>query len=123
MNVAIIGASADRAKFGNRAVRAYLKRGWTVFPINKHEEQIEGLWVFKSIAEIPDKTDRISIYLPPEIGFNVLDEIASSKSPKALVFFNPGSESAETIEKAKALGLNFISKCSIRDIGEDPNDY
>lgn len=32
--IAIVGASADRAKFGNKAVRAYAEEGWEVWPVN-----------------------------------------------------------------------------------------
>ena len=32
--VAVVGASADRTKFGNKAVRAFHDAGWTVFPIH-----------------------------------------------------------------------------------------
>ena len=41
--IAIIGASADRAKFGNKAVRAFLQQGYTVYPVNPKETRIEGL--------------------------------------------------------------------------------
>jgi uncharacterized protein len=41
--VAVIGASCDRSKFGNRAVRAFRQEGYTVIPINPHEAEVEGL--------------------------------------------------------------------------------
>jgi hypothetical protein len=41
--IAIVGASADRAKFGNKAVRAYVRQGFTVWPVNLKETTIEGL--------------------------------------------------------------------------------
>jgi hypothetical protein len=44
-SVAILGASADRSKYGNKAVRAYQQQGYTVFPINPKESEIEGLRV------------------------------------------------------------------------------
>jgi predicted CoA-binding protein len=40
--VAVIGASNDRHKFGNRAVRAYQQQGYTVIPINPHETTSKG---------------------------------------------------------------------------------
>src|SRR5579872_3142589 len=49
--VAIIGASSDRAKFGNKAVRAFQQQGHTVFPVNLKEPEIEGLPAFKSILD------------------------------------------------------------------------
>ena len=32
--VAIIGASSNRAKYGNKALRAYERQGYRVIPIN-----------------------------------------------------------------------------------------
>jgi hypothetical protein len=41
--IAIIGASTDRNKFGNKAVRAFRQQGYQVFPVNPKEETVEGL--------------------------------------------------------------------------------
>ncbi|MFQ5511761.1 MAG: CoA-binding protein, partial [Candidatus Krumholzibacteriia bacterium] len=104
MNIAIIGASNDPTKFGNKSVRAYVKRGFRVFPVHPRERSIEGLTVFHSVLDIPEDIDRVSVYLPPAVTLKVLDEIAQ-KGTKEL-FLNPGSESTEVIEKARALGLD-----------------
>jgi predicted CoA-binding protein len=121
MNIAIIGASNDRTKFGNKSVRAYLKQGYKVFPVHPREETIEGLPAFGSVLDIPEDIDRVSIYLPPQITWNILDDIAE-KGTKEL-FLNPGSESTEVIEKARELGLAPVVACSIVDIGETPASY
>src|SRR5260370_30096913 len=74
--IAIIGASADPNKFGNKAVRAYMHSGYQVFPIHPTAQTIEGLPVYHSIAEVPvEKLDRVSLYLPPEIGLQVIEQI------------------------------------------------
>ncbi|NIM18901.1 MAG: CoA-binding protein [Candidatus Latescibacteria bacterium] len=119
--VAVIGASNNREKFSNKAVRAYLKQGYTVYPVNHKEDSIEGLKAYPSVRDIPDALDRITVYLPPKATLTVLDDIAS-KGAKEL-FLNPGSESDEVIDKAKTLGLAPILACSILDIGETPKDY
>ena len=119
--VAIIGASSDRKKFGNKAVRAYDKLGWTVYPINPRQTQIEGLKAYRSIRDVPQPLTRVSVYVPPAIGFTLLDDIAAVKPE--VVFFNPGSESPELIEKASALGLNAVVACSIIDVGASPQDF
>jgi hypothetical protein len=67
--VAIIGASADRSKFGNKSVRAHLAQGYRVFPVNPKGGEIEGIAVYKSLAEVPaERLDRISMYVPPAVG-------------------------------------------------------
>jgi predicted CoA-binding protein len=117
-SVAIIGASNAREKFGNKAVRAYLRQGWTVYPVNPTEREIEGLAVFASVKDIPGDVDRASLYLPPQLGIDVLDAI-KAKGIKEL-WVNPGAESDELMAKAERLGLETIWACSIVDIGERP---
>ena len=61
-SVAIIGASNNHRKFGNKAVRAYQHNGWDVYPVNPHESTIEGLTAYKSIVDVPSPIDRVSLY-------------------------------------------------------------
>ena len=89
--VAVIGASGNRGKFGNRAVRAYLQQGYTVVPINPHEADIEGLKTYASVLDVPGPIDMASIYVPPEIGEEIIAEIAQKGIPE--VWLNPGADS------------------------------
>ncbi|MFO0918750.1 MAG: CoA-binding protein [Planctomycetaceae bacterium] len=119
--VAILGASTDRKKYGNKSVRAHVQQGYDVFPVNPTAAEVEGLKAYPRLADVPaERLDRISVYLPPQLGITVLDQIAA-KHPKE-VWFNPGSESPELIEKAEALGLPVIMACSIVDLGSRPSD-
>ena len=118
--IAIIGASADRSKFGNIAVRAFLKQGYTVFPINPKESQIEGLPVFKSIADLPVRPNLISVYLPPPVLLKVLPAIAAHGCDE--FWLNPGTESDEVLAEAERLGLNVIQACSIVGVGLSPEE-
>ncbi len=112
--VAVLGASRDRNKFGNRSVRAHLRAGFEVFPINPHAIEVERLPAYSSLRDLPPgPIDRVTVYLSPEIGIKLLDEIAA-RNPRE-VWFNPGSESDELLEAAALLGLNTICACSIVD--------
>lgn len=118
--IAIIGASPDRAKFGNKAVRAYVSQGYDVYPVNPKGGVIEGLTAYRSLSEVPlESFDRISVYLPPAIGLAALDEIA--KKPCGELWLNPGSDSPEVVAKAESLGLNVVQACSIVDVGVSPS--
>lgn len=119
--VAVVGASADRSKFGNRAIRAYLRQGWDVYPVNPKGGQIEGVRVYPSVEDIPVPIDRVTLYLPPELGVKVLPAIAGAGP--AEFFVNPGSESDGLVEQAKNLGLDPILACSIVEIGVSPDDF
>ncbi|HCK40870.1 MAG: CoA-binding protein [Planctomycetaceae bacterium] len=114
--VAILGASANRNKFGNKSVRAHAAQGYHVFPINPHEDQIEGFPAFKSILDAPvSKFNRVSLYVPPELGLKLIDQIAAKGCDE--LWLNPGSESEELVAKARELGMEPILACSIVDVG------
>jgi predicted CoA-binding protein len=117
-SVAVIGASNAREKFGNKAVRAYLRQGWTVYPVNPTEKEVEGLKTYASITDIPGPVERATLYLPPQVGLGVLDAIKAKGVSE--LYVNPGAESDELMARAEALGLNTIWACSIVDIGERP---
>ncbi len=119
--IAIIGASTDRKKYGNKAVRAFRDGGWTVYPISANADEVEGIKAYKSITDVPTPIDRVSMYVPATVGKTLLDDI-QAKNPSEL-FFNPGSEDAEILEEAKARGLNAINACSIVNIGLRPEMY
>jgi uncharacterized protein len=120
--VAILGASADRSKFGNKSVRAHAAAGYEVFPINPKGGLIEGLAVCRSLADVPaEHLNRISVYLPPAVGLGMLDEIVAVGCDE--VWFNPGSGSPEIMAKARALGLKAVADCSIVDLGMSPGQF
>ncbi len=119
--VAVIGASTDRQKFGNRAVRAYLEQGYTVVPINPHEPEIEGLKTYASVLDVPGTVDMASFYVPPEVGEQVIAEVA--QKGVAEVWLNPGAESDALIARARSLSIKPIVACSVVAIGRDPHSY
>jgi predicted CoA-binding protein len=116
--VAVIGASSNRSKFGNRAVRAFKQQGYTVVPINPKEAEVEGLKAYRSVMDVPGAIDMASFYLPPEIGLQVIEEVAQKGIPE--VWLNPGAESDALIARAKALNIQPIIACSVVAIGENP---
>jgi predicted CoA-binding protein len=119
--VAVIGASNDRSKFGNKAVRAYQQQGYRVFPVNPKETEIEGLPAFKTINAVPLRPQRISVYLPPAVLLKVLPDIATRGCDE--LWLNPGTESDEVLAQAEQLGLNVVQACSIVGIGASPAEF
>lgn len=119
--VVIIGASNDRRKFGNKAVRAFVQQGYRVVPVNPHEHIIEGLQAYRSILDVPSPIDRVSFYVPPTVGIEIIEHVAARGIKD--VWFNPGAESDELVSKAEQLGIEPVLACSILAIGESPSTY
>ena len=116
--VAVIGASNNRRKFGNRALRAYRDQGYTVVPINPREAEVEGVKAYASVLDVPGPIDMASFYVPPEIGEEIIGDIARKQI--AEVWLNPGAESDELIARARALSIKPIVACSIVALGRNP---
>ena len=110
-----IGLSSATKRYGpssSAAIRFFrsILRGGT----------IEGLTVYRNLAEIPaGRLTRISVYLPPELTIKILPEIAARGCDE--LWLNPGSESPEVVTAAEALRLEPIQACSIINVGVDPS--
>ncbi|PYR67897.1 MAG: CoA-binding protein [Acidobacteria bacterium] len=116
--VAVIGASSDRRKFGNKAFRAFSEEGHRVIPINPNEPEVEGVKTYATVLDVPDAIDMATVYVPPEIGITLLDGFEKKKI--AEIWINPGAESDELIAEARRRKLNVIEACSIVGIGRNP---
>lgn len=119
--VAIIGASSDRAKFGNKAVRAFREQGYEVYPVNHKETEVEGLRAYERITDVPVRPEIVSVYVPPPVLLKLLPDIAKKGCDE--LWLNPGTESDEVLAEAERLGLNTIQACSIIAIGTSPSKF
>jgi predicted CoA-binding protein len=119
--VAVIGASSNRAKFGNKAVRAFERQGYTVIPINPHEREVEGHRAYASVLDVPGPIDMATVYVPAAVGVRVLDDLSQKGIPE--IWINPGADDDAVLERARALGLKIIVACSITGAGDSPWRY
>ena len=121
MRVAVIGASSHREKFGNKALRSHEAMGHEAIPINPNEAEVEGKKTYASVKDVPGVLDRVLLYVPPQVGIKVLDDIAEKGCGE--VYVNPGAGSPELIQRGKDLRLNMIEACAIIAIGDSPSRY
>ena len=119
--VAVVGASSDRHKFGNKALRAFQAEGHTVVPINPNEPEVEGMKTYASVLDVPGAIDMATVYVQPEIGQRLLAEFEQKQIPE--IWINPGAESDELVAEAKRRKLNIIQACSIVAIGRSPYSF
>jgi predicted CoA-binding protein len=119
--IAIVGASSNRHKFGNKALRAFRAEGYTVLAINPNEAEVEGVKTYPSVLDVPHAIDMASVYVPPDIGQGLLAEF--EKKQIAEIWLNPGAESDELLAEARRRKLNVIAACSIVGIGRSPYEF
>ena len=119
--VAVVGASSDRRKFGNKAFRAYQAEGYRVIPINPNEDAVEGIPTHASVLDVPGPIDLATVYVQPDVALRLLPEFDEKRIPE--IWVNPGAESDALLIEARRRNLNVIAACSIIAIGRNPGAY
>ena len=117
-NVAVIGASSNRQKFGNKALRAFRDRGYTVVPINPKEPEVEGETSYASVLDVPGPIDMANV-LRGAVG-GTADPGRRGEEGDPEVWLNPGADGPQVVERAQALGLKTVVACSILGVGASP---
>jgi predicted CoA-binding protein len=120
-SVAVVGASGSRAKFGNKALRAFLAEGYRVLAINPNEREVEGLKTYASVLDVPGPIDMATVYVQPDVTLRLLDEF--ERKAIAEIWVNPGAEDDAVMAEARRRKMNVFFACSIIGIGRRPSDF
>jgi|TARA_Y100000294_G_scaffold100173_1_gene92999 hypothetical protein len=91
--IALVGASNDSSKFGNRIYLDLRKKGYNVFPINPRESKIEGDKAYASIDVMDNLPDIVNFVVPPKIAIKIAQKAIDLGITH--LWFQPGSESDE----------------------------
>lgn len=110
--IALIGASNDKQKYGNKIYCDLKGKGYNVTPINPKEKTIEGDKAYNSIEEMPKLPDIANFVVPPPIAMKIAQNI--SKLGVKHLWFQPGSESNELETWLKnADGIEYLINACI----------
>jgi predicted CoA-binding protein len=104
---AVVGASANREKYGNKVLRVYQQRGLEVVPVNPAGGEIEGLTAYADLPSVPGTIDGISIITSPKVTEAVVAQALSLGIKN--IWMQPGAESPAAVELAEQAGANVIA--------------
>ena len=109
-SIALVGASNNPKKYGNKILLDLLGKGHIVFPINKNENQIEGLKSYKKVSDLPLVPSIINFVVPPIEGLEVTKDLVGKGYDN--FWYQPGAESIEISNFLESNKKNFIDdKC------------
>jgi predicted CoA-binding protein len=104
---AVVGASADRDKYGNKVLRCYLQHGLPVVGVNPRLETVEGVPCHASLAAVPGPPRAVSVVAPPAAsGAIIADALLAGVKH---LWFQPGAEDAVAVEAARKAGIEVIA--------------
>jgi uncharacterized protein len=104
---AVVGASADRSKYGNRVLRCYQMNGLEAVPVNPKEKSIEGVDCVASVSQLADDVESLSVITPPQVTEQVVEQ-AIARGVKN-IWMQPGAESQAAIARCEKNGINVIA--------------
>ncbi len=109
--VAVVGASENRARYSNRAMRKLQEHGYVPVPISRTGDAILGFPSYRSVASIPDPVDTVTMYLGPERQQPVIQDILAIKPRR--VIFNPGAENPAAAIMLQQHGIATLEACTL----------
>lgn len=111
MNVAVLGASKNPDRYSNKAVVALLAAGHTVYPVNPGGGEIEGLPVYKSLSEIDQPVDTVTVYVGPAHIKSVIPSVIACRPRRVIA--NPGAESILLKAAVMAAHIEYLEACTL----------
>lgn len=103
----VVGASANRHKYGNKILRCYQQHGKTVVPVNPSEAEIEGVACAAKIGDLPAEVESISMITPPAVTAQLVP-LAIEKGIKN-IWMQPGAEHPDAVALCRQRGINVIA--------------
>jgi len=108
--IALVGASNDPTKYGNKILLDLVKKGYNVAPVNTKEDTIAGIKSYKNILDLKESPSIINFVVPPSIGFQITKELVENKFDN--FWYQPGAESEKISYFLNENKKNFIDdKC------------
>jgi predicted CoA-binding protein len=103
---AVVGASRDRNKFGNRVFRDLRDAGYTVYPVNPKGGELDGAKVYPSLADLPQTPEVIDLVVPPAVTEQLVKEAHELSFTR--VWMQPGAESEAAIAYCQEHGIEVV---------------
>ncbi|MDE0071807.1 MAG: CoA-binding protein [Caldilineaceae bacterium] len=118
---AVVGASNDRAKYGNRIYLKLKQAGYRVYPVNRREQKIEGEIAYASLLDLPEPPTVVNMVVPPHEAPAVVQqaEVAGAQA----IWFQPGAENAEAVQWALERGLDVVESCILVQLALRPPSF
>ena len=106
----VIGASENKQRYSNLAVRKLLAHDHPVVAIGRRPGMIENIEIITEHVPMND-IDTVTLYLKPTNQKPYYDYILSLK-PRRIIF-NPGAENEELELMAKNNGIKTLEACTL----------
>lgn len=110
-NVAVLGASPNPIRYSFRAVQMLAEKGYNVYPVHPSARDVDGIACFRSLSDIPDPIDTVTVYLSSRNSSAIIDDIIQA-APRRVIL-NPGTENDELQRLCEEAGIQVQKACTL----------
>lgn len=105
--IALVGATDNPAKYGNRIFKDLRSKGFIVWPVNPQRDTVEGVEAYPTVADLPGSPSIVDIVVPPRFTLHVLKQCLELGYMN--VWVQPGAESPEVLSFLEENGFNYLA--------------
>ncbi len=109
--VAVLGASPKEDRYSFKAVRMLKEHGHKPIPIHPAGHTVDGVSGLKSLSEIDQPVDTLTVYVNSRISSELKDDIIKL-NPRRVVF-NPGAENENLAKVLEGAGIVVVIDCTL----------
>ncbi|MFA5188546.1 MAG: CoA-binding protein [Patescibacteria group bacterium] len=103
---AIVGATANKNKYGHKVLVDLKKKGFKVLPVNPKYEEIAGLVCYPDLISIEERPDVVVMVLGEENAKKIMKDSIDLNLNR--IWFQPGSEYPPAVQMAQSAGFKII---------------
>ena len=109
--VAVLGASPKEDRYSFKAMRMLKEHGHKPIPIHPAGHTVDGVPGLKSLSEIEQPVDTLTVYVNSKISGGLKDDILKINPRR--VIFNPGAENEELTEVLENAKIEVVTACTL----------
>lgn len=108
--IAFVGVSRDPKAFTNAVYRSLRDRGYQLYPVNPHAEQLEGARCYPTVKDLPEPVDGALVMLPPGPSEQVVRDCAEAGIRRVWLRggVHRGTISAEAVRYCREHGMSVV---------------
>lgn len=110
--ITILGLSNDPSRYAYKAAQRLQESGYSNLKgVHPSGETVLGVKVVKSISDISEPIDTLTLYVNP-LKLDTMFEAILKAKPKRIIF-NPGTEHPALMKSAKQKGIQVLEACTL----------
>jgi uncharacterized protein len=109
--VAVLGASPNEDRYSFMAVKLLQDYGHTPVPIHPAGHVVNGIYSLKSLADIKEPVDTLTVYVNALVSSGELDNVLRLRPRR--VIFNPGAENEALALALEKEGIEVVRACTL----------